>query len=154
MRRTPRFHNYDELLADAQALLANGYERQGNWSLGQACRHVASTMEKSLDGFPDRASWLFEFAARTFVLPNILKHRQFNRRFPAPTYLLPPDGEDDRAGIEAMRSAAARLKAHPGELQRHPVFGKLTRSQWQELHLWHSEHHLSYLVPKKVAAPA
>jgi hypothetical protein len=151
MRRTPRFRGYDEVLADADALLASGYERQANWNLGQVCRHLAGTMEKSLDGFPDRASWLFRLAARTFVLPSILKHQQFNRRFPAPTYLLPPDGEDDRAGLEAMRSAVARMKAHTGELQSHPVFGQLTRSQWQELHLWHSEHHLSYLAPKKTA---
>jgi hypothetical protein len=155
MRRTPRFHNYDELLADAQALHANGYERQGTWSLGQVCRHLAGTMEKSLEGFPKSEPWYIRFVARTFVLPSILKHQQHKRRYPAPAYLVPPDGEDDRVGLEALKSAVARLKAHPGELQFHPVFGKMTRPQWQEFHLWHCENHFSYLLPKKGAsAPA
>jgi Protein of unknown function (DUF1569) len=152
MRRTPRYHSYLEMLADAEGLAANGYERAGNWSLGQVCRHLTHTMEKSLDGFPGLKPWPFRLAARTFVLGGILQHRQHKRRFPAPGYLLPADGEDDRTGLDALRSVVGRLMIHKGELHPHPIFGRLTPSQWHEVHLWHAEHHLSFLVPKNSPA--
>jgi hypothetical protein len=154
MRRTPRFRNYDEMLADADSLLAKGYGRVGNWSLGQACDHLSKTMERSLDGFPSKAPLPFRILARWVALGSILKHKQTKRRFPAPSYLEPPDAQDDRAAVERLRAAVSRLKGHTGELQTHPVFGKLTPTQWQEVHLWHGEHHLSYLTPGKASQPA
>jgi hypothetical protein len=151
MRRTPRFYSFDEVLVDADSLLANGYGRAGNWSLGQVCDHLANTMERSLDGFPSKSPLPFRVLARWVALPSILKHRQFKRRFPAPPYLEPPAAQDDRGALERLRAAISRLKGHAGELQTHPVFGRLTRSQWQELHLWHCEHHLSFLTPGKAS---
>jgi hypothetical protein len=152
MRRTPRFHSYDEMLADAEALLAGGYERAGNWNLGQNCSHIAKTMKKSLEGFPDLKPWPFRFAARLLVLGSILKHQQHNRRFPGPAYLMPAENEDDRAGLQELRAIVAKVKAHAGEFQIHPVFGQMSRPQWQDFHLWHAEHHLSFLLPKKAPA--
>jgi Protein of unknown function (DUF1569) len=154
MRRLPRFHSYDEVLADAENLVTGGYERIGTWNLGQVCDHLAKTMGKSLDGFPDRKPWPFRFLARSFVLGGILKHRQHLRRFPAPSYLEPASIDDDRAGLGELLTAVNRLKGHSGELQAHPVFGRLTHPQWLELHLWHCEHHLSFLIPKTTAARA
>jgi hypothetical protein len=154
MRRTPRFHNFDEMLTDADSLLASGYGRVGNWSLGQTCDHLSKTMERSLDGFPSKMSLPFRVLARWFALGGILKHKQFKRRFPAPRYLEPPEVQDDRAALQRLHATVSRLKSHPGELQPHPVFGKLTRSQWQEVHLWHCEHHFSFLTPGKATQPA
>jgi hypothetical protein len=148
MRRTLRFTSYDEILADAEALAAKGYDRAGAWGLGQACDHLAKTMERSLDGFPDKMPLPFRVLARWVALGGILKHRQTNRKFPAPAYLQPPDAADDRAGLDRLRSAVGRLKGHAGPMQVHPAFGKVTPEQWREIHLWHSEHHLSYLSPR------
>jgi hypothetical protein len=153
MRRTPRFYSYDEVLADAEALLGNGYEREGNWGLGQVCAHLSKTMERSLDGFPSAMPLPMRILARWVALGGILKHKQHQRRFPAPPYLMPPDAEEDRDGLEKLRTALSRLKDHSGDLRPHPVFGRLTPQQWLDLHLWHSEHHLSFLIPKK-AQPA
>ncbi len=148
MRRTLRFASYDDILADAEALGARGYDRAGAWGLGQACDHLAKTMDRSLDGFPELKPLPFRVLARWVALGAILKHRQSNRRFPAPSYLLPTDAADDRAGLDRLRSAVGRLKAHAGPMHMHPVFGNVTPEQWREIHLWHSEHHLSYLRPK------
>ncbi len=153
MRRNPRFQSYDEVVNDAEALLANGYERCGKWGLGQVCDHLARTIGKSLDGFPEKKPWPFRMLARFVALQGILKHQQLKRRFPTAPYLMPADADDDRLGMEKLRAAIGRLKAHSGELQFHPVFGRLTPSQWIDFHLWHCEHHLSFLVSRKAATP-
>jgi hypothetical protein len=146
-RRDLRLHSYDDALADAEALLALGYDRAGNWGLGQACQHLAASMEMSLDGFPSRFPWPVRVVARWFVLGKILKHRVFRRRFPAPKYMQPPAVED-RVGLERLRAAVGRLKAQAGPMRPSPIFGRLTPEQWREVHLWHCEHHLSFLRPR------
>ena len=42
-----------------------------------------------------------------------------------------------------QRSAAAADRVFPS------VFGRLSPAQWREVHLWHCEHHLSFLLPKQ-----
>jgi len=147
-RRTLRFHSYDDALREADSLLASGYDRAGRWGLGQACHHLAAIMEMSLDGFPSRFPWPVRLAARWFVLGQVLRHHVFRRRFPAPTFSLPPDTGDDPVGVERLRAAVGRLKEHPGTMQPSPVFGPLSPGQWREVHLWHCEHHLSFLIPR------
>jgi hypothetical protein len=86
--------------------------------------------------------------ARWFALGKILRHRVFHRRFPAPAYMQPAATQDDPAALERLRQVIGRLKAHTGPMQPSPVFGKLTPEQWREVHLWHCEHHLSFLIPR------
>jgi hypothetical protein len=147
-RRTLRLPSYDAVFAEAAALLAWGYDRAGTWGLGQVCHHLAAVMEQSLDGFPSRFSWPVRLVARWFVLGRVLKHRVFRRRFPAPLSLQPPAVADDREGLERLRAVIDRLKGHAGAMHPSPVFGRLTAEQWREVHLWHCEHHLSFLLPR------
>jgi hypothetical protein len=147
-RRDLRLHDYDAVLADAEALLAGGYDRAGSWSLGQVCHHLAASMEMSLDGFPSRFPWPVRLVARWFALGKILKHRVFRRRFPAPRYMRPPAAAEDRVALERLRAAVGRLKGHAGAMQPSPIFGRLSPEQWREVHLWHCEHHLSFLLPR------
>ena len=148
-RRALRLPGYDAVLAEAAALLASGYDRVGHWGLGEVCHHLATVMEKSLDGFPSRFPWPVRLVARWLVLGRVLKHRVFRRRFPAPAFLQPPAVADDREGLERLRAVVERLKGHAGPMQPSPVFGRLTAAQWREVHLWHCEHHLSFLLPKR-----
>jgi hypothetical protein len=147
-RRTLRLPTYDAVLADAESLLASGYDRAGTWSLGQACHHLAAAMERSLDGFPSRLPWPVRLLARWFVLGRMLRHRVFRRTIAAPPYMQPPAAADDRAGLGRLRAAVERLKGHAGPLQPSPIFGRLSPEQWREVHLWHCEHHLSFLLPR------
>jgi hypothetical protein len=154
MRRTPRFHNYDEVLADADDLLANGYDRAGSWNLGQVCSHLGKAIGNSLDGYPSSLPLPMRILARWLFLGKMLRHQQSERRFPTPPYMAPRDAMDDRAGLQELRSAMKRLKEHSGDLQPHPAFGRMTPAQWLEFHLWHCEHHLSFLLPKRAAPPS
>jgi hypothetical protein len=87
--------------------------------------------------------------ARWFVLPRVLRHRVFRRRFPAPPFLQPPGQADDRDGLDRLRAVIDRLKGRAGPMQPSPGFGRLTAVQWRQVHLWHSEHHLSLLLPRR-----
>jgi hypothetical protein len=153
-RRTLRFHDFDAVLRDARALLAGGYSRAGNWSLGQVCQHLATVFGMSLDGFPSRAPWPIRLVARTFVLGRILRHKVFYLRAPSPKYLQPPGSVEDAAGLQRLEESVKRLAGHTGAMQPHPIFGELTAEQWLEVHLWHCEHHFSFLLPREGAPPA
>jgi hypothetical protein len=147
-RRTLRYHDYDDVLRDAESLLSSGYDRAGNWGLGHAAHHLATIMEMSLDGFPSLFPWPVRLAARWLVLGRVLRHRVFRRRVPAPSFARPPDDAEDRAGVDRLRAVTERLERHTGPMQPSPVFGTLTPEQWREVHLWHCEHHLSFLLPR------
>ncbi len=147
-RRALRLHSYVEASREAEALLAVLYDRAGAWGLGEVAHHLAAALEMSLDGFPSRMPWPVRLVARWFVLGRLLRHRVLRRRVPAPSYLLPPRASDDRKGVERLQKALARVDAHTGSLQPSPVFGTLSASEWREVHLWHCEHHLSFLVPR------
>jgi hypothetical protein len=147
-RRTLRFPSYDDVLTEAESLLAAGYDRAGNWGLGQVCHHLATVMEMSLDGFPSRFPWFMRLGARWFVLGSVLKHRVYRQQFSAPKYLLPPDSADEREALARLQAVVERLKVYTGEMKPSPIFGGLSPEQWREVHLWHCEHHFSFLRPK------
>jgi hypothetical protein len=151
-RRTLHFGCYGDVLREADSLLAAGYERAGSWSLGQMGHHLAVVVEMSIDGFPTRPyAWPVRKVMRWLFLGRIQRHAVFRRRIPAPTFILPPDAADDRAGLERLRRATERFEAWGGPMQPSPVFGPLTAAEWRELHLWHCEHHLSFLHPRSGA---
>ncbi len=148
-RRSLRFDNYEQVLTDVDHLHADGYQRAGNWSLSQACNHLAIVMENSLDGFPSLMPWPIRLIARRFMLGKVLRHEVFRRRVPAAPGLSPPDSDDSPAAIAKLRAAIHRLNAHAGPMAPSPAFGPLLPNQWREVHLWHCEHHLSFLLPKR-----
>ena len=51
-RRKLTFATLDDAVRDAENLLANGYEKAGNWDLARCCHHLAVLMAWTLDGFP------------------------------------------------------------------------------------------------------
>jgi Protein of unknown function (DUF1569) len=150
-RRTLRFADFDAALREAESLRAAGYDRAGSWGLAQVCNHLATVVEMSLDGFPSRLPWPVRQLARWLVLPRILRREVFRRRVAAPAYLLPPDAADDEAALARLRSALGRFTTDPGTLRPSPIFGSLSLAQWREVHLWHAEHHFSFLLPRHSA---
>jgi hypothetical protein len=147
-RRTVRFTDFDQVAADAERLLASGYDRAGNWSLAQVADHLTKVITFSLDGFPSLMPWPMRLGARWFALGSILRHKVFRMSMAAPSYLKPADGLADREAADRLRAALDRFKAHAGPLHPSPAFGELTPEQWREVHLWHCEHHFSFLLPR------
>ena len=148
-RRTLRLANLDELAAEVERLAAAREVRAlGNWTPGQVLRHLALSMNCSIDGFGGFSP--VPGFVRPFLRPF---KRYFMKAKMPPGFKLPASGQALQPppttlaeGVAAIRTALARLHAEDRR-SPNPVLGKLTAAEWEQVHLRHSEMHLSFLAP-------
>jgi hypothetical protein len=147
-RRPLQFRSLEDVVADAEMLVASPHVKTlGNWSLGQLLAHLAGAINVSIDGISVKVSWYRR------LLGPFLKGRIISKGMP-PGIQLPkerepvafPKGVTAEEGLERLRKAVARCRQERMTV-RHPVFGKLTHDEWNQLHLRHAELHLSFAVP-------
>jgi len=122
-------------MEEARRLLQVGYDRAGNWSLGQVCNHLAMGIEMSIKGFLSRIPEVLQRAMvatyfRLFFLGKIGK--RFNLRMPTEAPQKQP--VDDEVGLQRLVAAIGLLK-------------DADAAHWNRMHLWHCEHHLGFLIP-------
>lgn len=119
----------------------------GNWTLGQACCHLAAGMDRSIDGFD------FKLPLPIRLIGSLLKKRFLAKTFgpgikltgDAARALTPPD-ISDRQGVELLFKALDRLQTEPPR-QVSPVLGSLTIEQWERFHCRHAELHMGFFKP-------
>jgi hypothetical protein len=145
-RRKLHFDNLDEMLADAERLVAGGSTQLGNWSLGQVLQHLALVENASIDGFPKLFPWPLRL-----LLKSLFKKRFLTKRFPpsgpnVKNYLPPPPVEAAVA-LENLRAATERVRRE-AKRSPNPGFGEMSLEEWSLLYLRHAELHLSYCLPK------
>jgi hypothetical protein len=147
-RRKLDYKSIEEVVADADRLSSGPITLLGNWSAGQVFRHLAVAYNGSIDGFKTTFPWYIRFMAGLFkkkllagqMPPGIKLPQGFAREvLPEPT-----STED---GLAQLHAAAARLEREPHRA-KHPVFGKFTREEWNQIHLNHAKLHMSFLVPQ------
>jgi hypothetical protein len=146
-RRQLDYQSYEELLADADRLSARPVKSLGNWSAGQVYRHVGSVIIGSIDGLPLAFPWYLRLAARLF------KDKILSAPMPA-GYKLPPGASEalvpppisTEEGLAELHSAVRRV-VREQRRARHPLFGDITREEWDRLQLKHASLHMSFLVP-------
>lgn len=145
------FSDFAALREDLHALRACGsYDRAGAWSLGQICDHLTTFMRGSLEGFGFRLPWYMRLAG-----PLILRSTLQSRRIPAGIKTPPPlmpaveSNLQDAAAIDALLAMLDRYEQHTGPMQPSALFGRLSREQWDQIHLIHAAHHLSFITPRR-----
>lgn len=138
--------DFDAVLRETANLQSNGYDRAGNWSLGQVCTHLALAIESSLDGF---ARLNATFVDRS-LLELVFKKQRMRTGVPMPEGLA-PEAADDAAGVGRLQAAIDRLRTHRGDMRPHPYFGPIMRDEWLQFHLIHCSHHLGFLLPRGAA---
>jgi hypothetical protein len=154
-RRGLKFASLDEVVADAEHLLAKGYDKAGNWDLAQVAGHVAEWMRFPLDGFPKvplllrPMFWLVRVTAGGKMRAKILKDG-FGAGGRTMPQTVPAAGGDEAAAVAELREVAGRWKTHTGGVYPSPLFGAMTKDVALQLQLKHAAHHLSFLVPKSV----
>jgi hypothetical protein len=151
-RRKLHFSNFDELLADAEKLVQLDAQGRvaplGNMTLAQALGHLALWMQASIDGIPDdlRPPPLVKLLGRTFK--GVVLSRGLRPGYKLPTdaasKLIPPAGYSAADGFNALSAACARLRREHRRVPS-PLFGTLSESEWESLHLRHAELHLSFM---------
>ena len=151
-RRPVHYASLDELLADAEKLVALDAQGQvralGNMTLGQGLGHLALWMQASIDGIPDdlRPPPLIKLAghmAKGMILSKGLRPG-FKLPPDASKKLIPPPTITASEAFNHLSAACARLRREHRRVPS-PVFGNLTEEEWERLHLRHAELHLSFM---------
>jgi hypothetical protein len=148
-RRELHFNSLEDIRADVERL-ANAKEVRalGNCTAVQVVNHLATVMNKSIDGFEHRPAAPIRFFVRLLFKRRFLTRPMsagFNLTPKMQGELYPPAITLD-AAVKNFSHALQRLK-NETRREGHPVLGPLTPSEWEQLHCRHSELHLSFLVP-------
>jgi hypothetical protein len=153
-RRKLRFTSFDELVSDVDRLSSGPVKVLGNWTPGQIFRHLALAYNGSIDGFT------MTFPLHLRVIGKIFRKKLLTMQMPA-GFKLPPDGAAmlgppptaTDEGAAMLRTAIERLQRE-SKRAKHPLFGELTREEWDRVHLAHASLHLSFLIPERDAIVA
>jgi hypothetical protein len=153
-RRKLSFTSLDEVVPDAENLLAKGYERAGNWDLAQVCSHLADWMRFPIDGF-EVPLFIRPFLWMMKVTVGKAKLRKYLAEgMPAGKPTMPStvavSGGDPAAAIAKLKESVERFKAHTGPIHPSPLFGAMDKDTAMRLQLVHCAHHLSFLVPRGI----
>ena len=148
-RRTLYFKNLDEIIEEAERLNAVEVRSLGNWSYAQIMSHLAKTMDLSIDGTDFVPSWAVRFFGKR--KKHYAIHAPMKPGIKLPDKLAQATAPDKKSmsmdeGFELLKGAIERLKNDPNRAA-HPIFGELTRDEWDKLHQRHAELHLSFIVP-------
>ncbi|NOZ40887.1 MAG: DUF1569 domain-containing protein [Planctomycetes bacterium] len=145
-RREITFATLDEVVADAERLVAANATTTGNWSLGQILEHLAVVMDKTIDGSENTPPLPIRLIGRWF-----LKKRFLRNGMPAGYQLkggiakeFLPEETDSQQALEHLRQAVQRLKNHKEDIA-HPFFGPLTHEEYVGINCRHAELHLSFV---------
>jgi len=152
-RRELHFHSLADVLDDAEQLASGEVKALGNWSLGQALTHLAVMMNHSIDGAPYTVPRILRLIGPLIKRRILYKPMSAGYRLTknVASVLVPSDTISTADGLESLRAAIHRLQTEHGR-KPHAVFGRLTPSEWEQLHLRHSELHLSFFVPGSQAS--
>lgn len=147
-RRTLRFESLDDVVADAEKLVASPTTKMlGNWPLERLLMHLTTAINGSIDGISARAPWIVRLAAPLFKVSILNKGMTPGFNLPKkaePSFY--PAAASPQEALEKLRAAVARTR-HERMTARHPFLGALTHEEWTKLHLRHAELHLSFAVP-------
>lgn len=143
-RRSLTLEDLSQVLPEVRRLL-KGHHTVGQWTLGQICRHLADTINASIDGFDLR-----NHRIKRRLCGKLMLRLTFRWGIPAgytvDAALSPLEGSDLDQALVDLERAVARYQAFDGPLQPHPLFGRLSRSMWDRMHRFHCGHHLSFAI--------
>lgn len=149
-RRPLRFGSIDEAVREAERLAESErggrLKRLGNWTLGQACNHIATWIDYGYEGYPPgaRPPAIIRFILR-FMRAKMLRGSM-------PQGVRIPKVEGGTYGIEPMATAdaLAKMKRSFERPRREPVtfhspaFGAMKDEERVALNLRHAELHLGF----------
>lgn len=143
-----KYTSFDAIVEDAEFLVDHPHVTVGNWSYGKILQHLADSVNYSFDGYPIKVNLFVQIVGRLFF-----KRRTLEGPIPAGyklpqkgEALLPPDDVPPAEALANLKRALARFESGD-PAAAHPVFGRMTRDEWVNLHLNHSALHMSFVKP-------
>ena len=148
-RRKVHYDSYDDLLADAERLASGDARTVGNWTLGQIFKHLAQTLDSSIDGTDMKFPWLMKKIFLLFMNKEKMLNQTISPGFKIPkkgeAQFIPDPSVSTEEGLESLHAAIERCRTETSRAE-HPALGELTREEWDKLHLRHAELHMSFAV--------
>jgi Protein of unknown function (DUF1569) len=145
-RRNVDYTSLGEVLADAERLSAGHVKVLGNWSAGQIFRHLASAYNGSIDGFTMTFPWYLNLMGKLFKKKLINGPMPAGFKLPSSARQMEPPPTSTEEGLAELRQAVERLQREQ-KRATHPMFGDLTKDEYNEIHLHHANLHMSFIVP-------
>ena len=145
-RRELVFATLDEIVTDAERSVATNAGTTGNWSIGQILEHVATVIDKPIDGFENKPPLPVRLIGRWFLKNLFLRkgmHPGYQLKGGIGKELIPTETDPQQA-LEHLRRATERLKNHNGGVS-HPFFGPMTHEEILGINCRHAEMHLSFI---------
>ena len=151
-RREISFSSWEEVIADIEELIGQPeHETTGNHSFGKIVQHLANTNEMVVGNItPPKLPWYMRLAMPLLkngilnqpVKPGFKLHNTAMQEFFWSKTEVDPK--------EAIENFKASVKAYQdkGPLAVHPIFGKVTREQVDNITLSHAAMHLSFVRAK------
>lgn len=149
-RRELRFQNLDEVLADVEHLASGEVRTTGSHTFGQILNHLALSHDVATGRVQAPPPPLF----MKLMMP-LMKRMVINSKPLKPGVKLPAKGElffwpdkdfDVPSAVDYFKQSVDYYKAN-GPLEKHPFFGKISRSECDELNCRHAALHLSFVHP-------
>ena len=143
-RRTVCYESLDDLLKDAEEMSQSDVQLLGNWSLGQILKHLAMSLDASIDGMDFKLP-----APVRFVMTLLMKRKFLTKALPPgfkSTSKFIPAETSTAEGLAALQSAIKRQESETTRVD-HPGFGKMTNEEWNDFNLRHAEMHMSFVIP-------
>jgi Protein of unknown function (DUF1569) len=146
-RRKVDYKSLQELLTDADRLSSPDVKTLGNWSAGQIFEHLAIAFNGSIDGLPNAFPWYIKIMARLFKKKLMAGPMPAGLKLPGPfAKVVLPQPTSTEKGLADLHAAVARLERESRRAD-HPVFGAISKEEWNQMHLKHSNLHMSFLAP-------
>jgi hypothetical protein len=144
-RRSLSLEDLSQIMPEVRRLEVS-HRTIARWTLGQICKHLADSINGSIDGFDLSRHRLKRFFFAKRLLRYTFRYG-IPRNYLVDPGLTPPDEVDASAAINGLARAIARYQAHRGPLRPHPLFGTMSRDVWDRVHCVHCAHHLSFAIP-------
>jgi hypothetical protein len=145
-RRNVEYKSFDELLADADRLSTGNVKTLGNWTPGQIFQHLAIAYNGSIDGFSAGFPWFIRVMGRLFKKKLISGAMPAGLSVPKKfAKVVMPEPTATLVGLANLHAAVGRLKRDQHRAA-HPVFGAISKEEWDSIHLKHANLHMSFLT--------
>lgn len=147
-RRQLKYTSLNEMLTDADRLSTSRVKVLGNWSQGQIYRHLALAFNGSIDGLTMTFPWYIRIVGRMFKKKLLAGAMPAGLKLPADGQNMIPPPVSTKEGLADLHTAVARLERET-KRAKHPVFGDMTKEEWNTAHLNHASLHMSFLIPQE-----
>ena len=147
-RRELEFNNLDEVVADAERLASGEVRTTGNHTFGQILEHLARTHDMTTGKLVAPQPPFYMKIMVALMKPMLINDKPIKPGFKLPkkaeAFFWPDQEFDVQQALTHLKESVENYKTQ-GPLPKHPMFGKLSREQNDQMNCRHAALHLSFV---------